>query len=151
MTKSKSIKLLSELTTLEKAQCYKEFFYFTRCLKYLGLEKYTIDLPEGKYYASLYSVDDDMDYSHLRLWIGKEWYEYITIFYHRGIPWPGEEIQDYELSWGINNMQAGIEEEFDTIDELKGYIASNYRKYGLYSVKADFLRISKNPLCSSSL
>ena len=67
ISRSKSIKLLSELTMLDKAQCYKEFFYFTRCLKYLGLQKYAIDLPENKYYASLYSVEDDMDYSHLRL------------------------------------------------------------------------------------
>ena len=135
MTKSKNIKLLSAFTMLDKPNCYKEFFYFTRCLKSLGLEKYAIDLPEDEYYASLYSVDDDMDYSHLRMWIGKEWNEYVTIFYHRGIPWPDEdEIDELERSWGINNMQTGIEKKFKTIDELKVYIHDNYEKYGLYLV-----------------
>lgn len=132
MVKSKQIKRLSELTALSKVQCYREFFSFTRSLKYLGLEKYAINLPDGKYHASLYEVDDGMDYSHLRLWIGERWSDYVTIYKHRGLVEP---IDGKDFSyWGINNMQADIEEEFDTLDELKTYLEGNYEKYGLYLV-----------------
>ena len=56
MAKSKYIKLLSELTTLDKVQCYREFFSFTRNLKYLDLEKYAINLPDNKYCARVFMM-----------------------------------------------------------------------------------------------
>ena len=80
--------------------------------------------------ASIYDVEDGIDYSHLRLWIGEKWSDYVTIYKHRGlIEVKGGSDFSY---WGINNMQTDIEEELDTLDELKAYIEKNYEKYGLY-------------------
>lgn len=77
------------------------------------------------------TAEEGGDYSHIRLHFGREWYEYVDIYHHRGFLFD-DGIRRTPESWGITNMDTNDWAEFDTLEELKAYIEKNYKKYGLY-------------------
>ncbi len=115
------------MTGMTKEDCKKEHYLLIRNLSFL--RKYSTAFKPVKYHSNLFDVEEGGEYSYLRIFSGKEWYQYVDIFNHRGFE--DDDGERFSQSWGIVNMATGDNAEFDTLEELKAYIEENYDKYGL--------------------
>ena len=128
----------SRMSCLSTGECSSTFFSFTRKLrKELKLERYSIN--NIYYYTGwLYDIEISYEYTNLRFWLTRYWWESIDIFNHRG--WIDEETGElFGNRWGIRNNSTGEGEEFDIFGEFKCYFEKNYASQSswlmrLYSV-----------------
>lgn len=116
-------------TLLSKSECRSTFFAFTRKLKELGLTKYSF--PVKHYGASLFDVEETVDYTFLRLLFGDNWWESIDIYNKRGFV---DEEGPFGSKWGIQNRLTYEKQEFDTFEELKKYFSENYTRFGFVKI-----------------
>ena len=118
----------SEATGMTKEECIKEKFALIRDLSFL--KKYSTTVKPIDYYCSLIDPEIGGDYSHLRIYFGEQWYEYVDIYHHRGFLLD-DGIRRTSQSWGVVNMSTCEEAYFDTLEELVAYLECNYEKYCL--------------------
>lgn len=122
---------LVKVTGMTKEECIKEKLAFIRNLSFL--KKYRTAFKPLRYHSGLMTAEEGGDYSHVRIHFGREWYEYIDIYHHRGFLFD-DGIRRTPQSWGIVNMATEDRAVFDTLKELKDYLSGNYEKYSLYLV-----------------
>ena len=126
--KSLNLSYVSSATGLSKEGCIKEELALIRDFSFL--KKYRTKVQPRAYYSSLIDPEIGGDYSHIRIKFGEQWYEYVDIYHHRGFLFD-DGIRRTSQSWGISNMATEDEAEFDTLEELRAYLESNYEKYCL--------------------
>ena len=122
---------LSKVTGMAKEDCLKERFALTRNFSFL--KKYSTSFRPLYYNAGLMTAEEGGDYSHIRFHFGREWYEYVDIYHHRGFLFD-DGIRRTPESWGITNMDTNDWAEFDTLEALKAYIEENCERYNLQLV-----------------
>ena len=122
---------ISEATGLTKEGCIQEKLALIRDFSFL--KKYSTTIRPLGYWCGLIDPEIGGDYSHIRIKFGERWYEYIEIYDHRGFLFDDGIIRTSQ-SWGITNMATEGEAEFDTLEELRAYLESNYDKYTIFIV-----------------